>query len=62
VVAPEAHGQAIGQSQVGEDDRLADGRVAGGLIVQEPPLDLADSLLVARVDIENRGGSTMHRA
>jgi hypothetical protein len=55
MVAPKAHGRAIGQSQVGEDDPLADGRVAGGLIVQEPPLDLAGSLLVARADIENPG-------
>jgi hypothetical protein len=55
MVAPEAHGQAIGQSQMGEDDPLADGRVAGGLTVQEPPLDLADRLLVARADVENPG-------
>jgi hypothetical protein len=62
VAAPEASGQAVGQSQVGEDDPRSDGRAAGALTVQEPRLDLVDGLLVARAGAEDAGEPTMTRA
>jgi GNAT superfamily N-acetyltransferase len=43
VAGPEASGQAVSRSRVGEDNNpLSDGRAAGALIVQGPRLELVD--------------------
>jgi hypothetical protein len=55
VPVPEAAGQAVGQAQVGQDDPLADGPVAGGVVVEEPRFDRVRGHRVIRADAADSG-------